>query len=562
MENNQVEKSQAELYREERKKRMAAVAKKSAKKNPKAAKAKKVVGKTVGIVLVIAIVLGMAYGILNFFGVPQKVLTAATIGDEKVSVAKYNYYYMDLFLNIRSTASQYDSYYGSGAGLMYTGFDSSKAPADQEYTLGELEGFEGENPTWADYLRINTLNYLQSYLAYAKLAREAGLTLTDEELAQIDEEIESLRSTAESNDYSLNRFLTKNFGKGVNEKLLREISEEKMLASKYATQTEEDITASITTEQIEAEYNENIETYAVLSVSAFTVSADTSSLADDATDDEKAAAQTEAMAKAKAQADEYAAKVTDAASLLAQAQAYNSSATETSVQYNNLSVASLKTSFGDSVSDWALASDRVVGDVTVLETSSGYAVIYMSVLPHKDTTKPVDVRHILIKFPTDDSGNTVELTDDEKATYRAQADEIYNQYLENPTEDNFAALANEKSGDSGSNTNGGLYEEVNVGDMVTQFNDWCFDASRKPGDTGIVETKYGYHIMYYVGNDYEEAWVSTIKSTLATTALNDFNTDIEDGETYKIDEKTTIVKWAISQIESLIAKYYISYTSS
>ena len=35
--------------------------------------------------------------------------------------------------------------------------------------------------------------------------------------------------------------------------------------------------------------------------------------------------------------------------------------------------------------------------------------------------------------------------------------------------------------------------------MVANFNDWCFDASRQPGDHGIVETEYGYHIMYFSG---------------------------------------------------------------
>jgi hypothetical protein len=41
--------------------------------------------------------------------------------------------------------------------------------------------------------------------------------------------------------------------------------------------------------------------------------------------------------------------------------------------------------------------------------------------------------------------------------------------------------------------------------MVTNFNDWCFDSSRQPGDTGIVygeSTSYkGYHVMYFVGTD-------------------------------------------------------------
>ena len=45
--------------------------------------------------------------------------------------------------------------------------------------------------------------------------------------------------------------------------------------------------------------------------------------------------------------------------------------------------------------------------------------------------------------------------------------------------------------------------------MVTEFNDWCFDESRQPGDTGIVETSYGVHVMYFdsFGKIYRDALV-------------------------------------------------------
>ena len=48
---------------------------------------------------------------------------------------------------------------------------------------------------------------------------------------------------------------------------------------------------------------------------------------------------------------------------------------------------------------------------------------------------------------------------------------------------------------------GGLYSQVPQNYMVSEFNDWCFDESRVSGDTDIVGTDYGYHIMYYVGDD-------------------------------------------------------------
>lgn len=560
MENNQVEKSQAELYREERKKRMENAAKKNAKKSPQMTKAKKVIGKVVAIVLAVVVCLAAVYGIFNFFGIPQKVLTAAKIGDERVTVAKYNFYYMDMYLNTYNQSQSYDSQYGAGYGAMYTGYDSSKTPMEQEYP-GTLEDFEGESATWADYFRVQSLKYLQTYLAYAKLAKEAGMTLDEDELADIDEQVESIRSSAESNDYSLDRYLTKIYGKGVNEKLLREVMEERQLAYKYAQQKQEDVKTGVTDAQIEEEYTANPAEYALVTLNGFVVSADTSAIADDATDDEKTAATEAAMADAKAKAEGYAAKVNSAETLLEQAKAYNSTATEASVKLEDVTGTTLASTFSQAASDWAYAAERAVGDVTVVETSKGYAVLYMAVLPHKDMSKPVDVRHILIQFDTttDESGNTVALTSAEKEAYYQQAQAIYNQFLENPTEENFATLANNNSDDTGSNTNGGLYEDVHVGDMVTAFNDWCFDPNRKPGDSGIIETNYGYHVMYYVGNDNEETWKSTVRSTLASDALSAFDDEIVNGETYKINESDLMIKWSVSQLEDLITTRYINY---
>ena len=560
MENNQVEKSQAELYREERKKRMENAAKKNAKKSPQMTKAKKVIGKVVAIVLAVVVCLAAVYGIFNFFGIPQKVLTAAKIGDERVTVAKYNFYYMDMYLNTYNQSQSYDSQYGAGYGAMYTGYDSSKTPMEQEYP-GTLEDFEGESATWADYFRVQSLKYLQTYLAYAKLAKEAGMSLDEDELADIDEQVESIRSSAESNDYSLDRYLTKIYGKGVNEKLLREVMEERQLAYKYAQQKQEDVETGVTDAQIEEEYTANPAEYALVTLNGFVVSADTSAIADDATDDEKTAATEAAMADAKAKAEGYAAKVNSAETLLEQAKAYNSTATEASVKLEDVTGTTLASTFSQAASDWAYAAERAVGDVTVVETSKGYAVLYMAVLPHKDMSKPVDVRHILIQFDTttDESGNTVALTSAEKEAYYQQAQAIYNQFLENPTEENFATLANNNSDDTGSNTNGGLYEDVHVGDMVTAFNDWCFDPNRKPGDSGIIETNYGYHVMYYVGNDNEETWKSTVRSTLASDALSAFDDEIVNGETYKITESDLMIKWSVSQLEDLITTRYINY---
>ena len=113
----------------------------------------------------------------------------------------------------------------------------------------------------------------------------------------------------------------------------------------------------------------------------------------------------------------------------------------------------------------------------------------------------VNVRHILVMpegGTTGDDGTTT-YSDEEWAACEKKAQEILDEWLAgDATEDSFAALANEKS-DDGDGTTGGLYENVYPGQMVSSFNDWCFDESRQAGNTGIIESQYGYHVMYFVG---------------------------------------------------------------
>ena len=132
------------------------------------------------------------------------------------------------------------------------------------------------------------------------------------------------------------------------------------------------------------------------------------------------------------------------------------------------------------------------------EHAEGYASSGIT----KDT-KLVNVRHILVYPDGADGTNlaTQEFSEEAWAASEKKAQEILDQFLAgDKTEESFAALANEYSEDPGSNTNGGLYENVSEGEMVAAFNDWCFDAARQVGDTGIVKTNYGYHVMYFSGS--------------------------------------------------------------
>ena len=148
----------------------------------------------------------------------------------------------------------------------------------------------------------------------------------------------------------------------------------------------------------------------------------------------------------------------------------------------------------------------------------------------------VSVRHILVMpegGTTGDDGTTT-YSDEEWAACEKKAQEILDEWLAgDATEDSFAALAEEKSEDPGSSTNGGLYENVAKGQMVEPFEDWCFDETRAAGDYGLVKTKYGYHIMYYVSST--PIWETYAKSGWVNEKTNAFIKKLAEDHPMEVD---------------------------
>ena len=115
----------------------------------------------------------------------------------------------------------------------------------------------------------------------------------------------------------------------------------------------------------------------------------------------------------------------------------------------------------------------------------------------KDAGNMVSVRHILIQ-PSDDTTAT-DYTDAEWAACYTEAERVLNEWLAGEATDaTFAEFANTYSADS-DGTDGGLYTGITSStSFVEPFLNWCMDESRQVGDYGIVQTTYGYHIMYFV----------------------------------------------------------------
>lgn len=155
--------------------------------------------------------------------------------------------------------------------------------------------------------------------------------------------------------------------------------------------------------------------------------------------------------------------------------------------------------------------------------------------------KYIDVRHILIipEGGTTDENGVTTYSEEEWAAAQLKAQEILDQYLAGDlTEESFGNLANEHTAD-GNDANydgipdGGLYTDVYKGQMVPEFEQWCFDDTRATGDTGLVKTTYGWHIMYFV--DSRPVWKSAAKEQLTMELANQMLAEMIDKYPLEVD---------------------------
>ncbi len=585
VENNK--KSQAELYREERKARLAKAAEKSSKKSAKSIKAKQLATKIISIVLAVVVGLGAVYGVLSFFDVPEKVIKVSIDNADdtrtyKISAGEYNYYYFMTWAGFYQQSAQYEQYMGKGAGLTYTGFDMSKAPADQEFTAetAEMYGITMEeignpkNPTWADALKYTTINSIISTKYGAAMARENNITLDEADKSQIDTSIKDAKDTATQNDFSLNRWLRMQYGKGVTEKVIRLAMEEELLSRAYFESVNEKITASITDSDITAEYNKNKDEYDLVDIRIYSFKTTfKESEHKDMSEEEHDKLHEAEYAKTKKLADEFLASVTDEASFIAAAKKAILTADNKSTKDADKETLIEKTTkaaltqTSEELAKWVYDDTRKVGDVTVIDGGDGsYHVVMIKALPFKDVSHAsADVRHILVKFPDaekDKDGKALPITDAQKAKSKAEAQKILDEFLKNPTEENFIELTKKHTDDidkDGKPNSDGLYKEVaDNGKYVQAFTDWSVNAIRKTGDVEIVETEFGYHIMYFVKSNGSAKWQSDVKTKLVNEQYTAQVNGATESETANIKLDTFLLNWMTKKSNKLIAERLLS----
>ncbi len=453
------------------------------------------------VILVVALVVGVRQTITSH-GILEKNTTAVTVGNHELSSVELNYFYMDAVNNFYSNYGSYAAMFGLDVTLPLN-----------EQVVDETTGL-----TWADDFLTSAKENAASMYAMADAAKAAGYTLPEAEKEAIDANMETLGLYATMYGYAdADGYLKAIYGNGASEKSYRAYNELNALASSYYNHYSESLTYDDAA--LREKEADNFHAYSSYDYSAYYMTTSkflTGGTTDEEghttySDEEQAAAEAAVKETAEelAKGDYKSVEDLDAA---ISALSFNADTTASTTPYTNTQYSSINTNYVD----WVADESRKAGDVAVFANSTtstdesgnetttlnGYYVVYFQ--GSTDNTFALkNVRHILVSFEggtTDETTGATTYSDEEKASAKTAAEALLAQWeAGETTEDAFAALANEHS-DDGDGTTGGLYEDVYPGQMVTNFNDWCFEEGRKAGDTGIVETEYGYHVMYFVGD--------------------------------------------------------------
>lgn len=432
------------------------------------------------VVVLVALIVAAVFAAIsrnsNNIGKKERQTVAMTVGQQVLSNADLNYFYVDTINNFYSQNNAFLSLYGLQTGV-----------ALKDQYMDEDAGI-----TWADYFLTSAKQNAQGTYALAAEARESGFEVSETVKQQVDSTLGMIEQYGSILGYgNADGYLRAMYGAGANTETYRNYVETSLYAGEFSDSFMNSL--SCTDEEMQAEDDAHAGAfdsygyhYYYIPVSEFEGS------------------------DAIAQAEAAAASLTG--ENIASAEDFDAAIAALSINEgkdvaSTYSTANHLSSANTFLQDWLANEESKDGSTTYVPVNAGddaattgfYAAYLDGVSNNRFPL--VNARHILIPIEggTNENGVT-DYSDDEKAAAMDKAESILAQWKNgDATESSFAKLAEENSADTASLENGGLYENIYPGQMVAPFSDWCFDSNRRVGETGIVESSYGYHIIYLSG---------------------------------------------------------------
>lgn len=484
-------------------------------------------------------------------GILLKNTIAASVDDHNLNTIELNYYYNDAINEFYNQwYGQYSDYTDSY--LEAVGLDTHK-PLDEQF-------YDEENKqTWADYFVNTALDSAKSDYVFYEKAMADGFKLSADDQAALDDNITNLETYATLYGYSnANQYIRAMYGGGADMKSYKAYMERKAIADGYVHEHEHSLKyedADIREFEKDKISNYNSYTYhsAYLSYTDFREGG----VEDEEGNKTYTAEQDEAGRTAmKAAADQLATCTTlEELNEMISSITVNEDSQLVINEYKN----ELHTTISSAdLAQWLGAEDRKEGDIAAIAntltnkdeagnettTVNGYYIVYF--VSKNDNADPMsNVRHLLVKFEGGEqdeaTGETI-YTVEEMNAAKEEAEGYLKTWQEGAaTEESFIELVKEYSDDTSAET-GGLFENINPNSQyVENFLHWSISPDRKAGDAEVIETEYGYHVMYYVGDTELTYRDYMISSEMAAKEQQEWRDGILETVTAKLLDTSKMV---------------------
>ena len=474
----------------------------------------------------------------------------ATVDGQKISIGMYDYYYASIV-----------SYYEQYASYGYYSLDTTKDYSKQ-YTTDD----DGNKISWQKFFETEALKEVEQITTYYSKALEEGVTLTSAQKKTIEKQISTLKDSASQNDVSLDQYIKANFGTYCSEDTIRIMLEQYYLSANYKGKFK--CETKVTDNDVDKYYNDHKNDYKKIE---FYYIASPYDATDDNSKNESIKTAEKIMAKMKDKKSvvalvpevyssyidsqvkssmEQDSKLTEKKAREEAIKSYESNVVTT--------VSGSESPFDDKMNTWLFSDDTKVGSKKYyIDESAGYIYIVLKTSKASvEENETYTVRHILVapESGSNSSSSTsekTEYTDEQWAAAKKKADNILAKFNKtDKSEYEFAKLAEQYSTDSASTSSGsndsfgGLYESVTLGQMVPDFEKWSIDDSRKYGDTGIVKSDYGYHIMFFINDcpEYQSKIIAQIKSDRLSNMIDKAEIKVHENAIKKAVDKEKAAK--------------------
>lgn len=499
MSKNEQDVSKREQYRSEREARIKALRNSDGSKKRLKQKTHKKRNRAIFIsVSAVLIIIALIY-ISTLFGLPQRSLTAATVGNQDIKVTEYNYAYF-------STYNTYNQYFGGG-GLLNLRESSQK--------------ITGQDKTWGEFFRESAERSLHETNVVYQKAVEAGYKLDDAERLNIDGYFTQMKGQM-GTPLNFEIYLENTFGKGMNEKVLRSILEKQSLAAKFAMEQPE--TYKISEADIEREYNENKKDYDIYTYLNYL-------LITPSKDAEGKDLSTEDLAKKKSEYEDLAKKITtevkqpeDLAKILKDEKIETDEKFSLDSYMNEKKPAS--TISDTEVKDWLTDDARKAGDMTYIASGNNFKILYFAGR-EKDTRHTADA--IVASFAKRDQNGT-EYSADEIAKIRTEAEKKAGELKTEQDFKDYDAAVKEDGVPKAAPSK--KYENV-VGNELSSFEskvlNYILSPEVKTGETKVIETDYAVYLVLVDKVHDTESWHQIIETKMKKDSYaKDFKSWLED----------------------------------